>query len=211
MDHTSQMAALLSELRRERNGAAADAMSFYGKGYGLNLGVAIHTIRSIIADYPHDHSFAEFLYRQDVRELRIAALWLAEPERVEPSSFEFWQSGITNSEIAEQAAMALLSKVDCIDTLIAEWSASQDVLIVYAALLAASRNAHCNPTGVLQAVEMNAESHPDNRLIARSSVAAAVSLQLRAKDELLELAERLRLKETTTARYIADELAWQIL
>lgn len=47
MDFTSRMVALLGELRRERNGAVADAMRCYGAPYGLNYGVSLPTLRKL--------------------------------------------------------------------------------------------------------------------------------------------------------------------
>ena len=87
--NTSRMLALLAELRREMNGVAADAMRSYGGQYGVNYGVAAHTIREKASAIPHDHEFAEYLYKQDVRELRIAGLWIAEPERVTVDDLPF--------------------------------------------------------------------------------------------------------------------------
>ncbi len=40
-DFTSRMVALLGAMRRERNGAVADAMRYYGADYGLNYGVSL--------------------------------------------------------------------------------------------------------------------------------------------------------------------------
>lgn len=74
MDYTSRMVALLRELRRERNGAVADSMRYYGTPYGLNYGVSLPTLRRIARAEAPDHGFARYLYRQDVRELRLAAL-----------------------------------------------------------------------------------------------------------------------------------------
>lgn len=210
MDNTSLMTSLLSELHRERNGAAADAMRFYGKPYGLNLGVALHTIRQTIADKPKNHNFAEYLYRQDVRELRIAALWLAEPERVEPESFDFWESGIINSEVAEQAAMALLCKIECADQLIAKWSLSESVLTAYALLLTISRSERCDAEIAASAIGHIADRYADNRLIARSAVTAIVALHGRNKAIAARLVEETEQKDTETARYICDELSWRL-
>ncbi len=58
MNHTSRMVALLSRMRRERNGAVADAMCYYGITYGLNYGVSLPTVRQIARAEPRDHAFA---------------------------------------------------------------------------------------------------------------------------------------------------------
>ena len=39
------------------------------------------------------------------------ALWIAESEKVSVADFDFWASGIINSEVAEQASHALLSRI----------------------------------------------------------------------------------------------------
>ena len=139
MDYTSRMVALLRELRRERNGAVADSMRYYGTPYGLNYGVSLPTLRRIARAEAPDHGFARYLYRQDVRELRLAALHIACPACLTPEEFPAWAAGIVNSEIAEEAAFALLSR--------------PDALLQYAALLAAARNPRLTASWVAPAVE----------------------------------------------------------
>lgn len=210
MDYTSQMTSLLSELRRERNGAAADAMSFYGKRCGLNLGVALHTIRTIIADIPRNDDFARLLFRQDVRELKIAALWLAEPDRVDAAHTDVWQQGIINSEIAEQAAMALFSRVGCIDDIIERWTAFEDALPVYTALLSAARSPRCDAGRTLAAIEGVVDRFTDHRLVAQGIVAAMTALCERAPEAVTALYERIKQKKTPAATFISDELSWRL-
>ena len=139
MDYTSRMVALLRELRRERNGAVADSMRYYGTPYGLNYGVSLPTLRRIARAEAPDHGFARYLYRQDVRELRLAALHIACPACFTPEEFPAWAAGIVNSEIAEEAAFALLSRAEAFPALFSAWIASPDALLQYAALLAAAR------------------------------------------------------------------------
>ena len=110
MDFTSRMVALLGELRRERNGAVADAMRCYGAPYGLNYGVSLPTLRKLARAETPDHDFSRYLYLQEVRELRLAALHIARPESLTPDEFPAWAAGIVNSEVAEEAAFAFLSR-----------------------------------------------------------------------------------------------------
>lgn len=153
MDFTSRMVALLRELRRERNGAVADTMGYYGAAYGLNYGVSLPTLRKLArAEHP-DHDFARYLYRQDVRELRLAALHIARPDRLCADEFLAWAAGIVNSEIAEEAAFALLSRTEALPALFREWIASPDALLQYAALLAAARSPRLTVEWAAPAVE----------------------------------------------------------
>lgn len=125
------MAHLLAELRREMNGAVVGSMRYYGAEYGLNYGVSIPTIRSMGRNESKNHRFAKYLFLQEVRELRMISLWFADPKEVE-GELDFWARGIINSEIAEEAAFVLLSRVQNID----EWLLSESELLQYCAVMA---------------------------------------------------------------------------
>ena len=177
MDFTSRMVALLGELRRERNGAVADAMCLCGKPYGLNYGVSLPTLRRIARAETPDHDFARYLYVQDVRELRLAALYIAQPERVTMDEAAFWAAGIINSEVAEEASFALLSRVGVLPELFRSWITASP-LLQYAALLAAARSPQASLAWVdaaLGAVHRNAVEAEVVVAAARSAAAADTS------------------------------------
>lgn len=165
------MVALLGELRRERNGAVADAMCLCGKPYGLNYGVSLPTLRRIARAETSDHDFARYLYVQDVRELRLAALYIAQPERVTADEAAFWAAGIINSEVAEEASFALLSRVGVQPAIFERWMAASP-LLQYAALLAAARS----PQASLAWVDAALEAVHRNAVEAEALVAAARSV-----------------------------------
>ena len=171
------MVALLGELRRERNGAVADAMCLCGKPYGLNYGVSLPTLRRIARAETPDHDFARYLYVQDVRELRLAALYIAQPERVTADEADFWAAGIINSEVAEEASFALLSRVGVLPELFRSWITASP-LLQYAALLAAARSPQASLAWVdaaLEAVHRNAVEAEAVVAAARSAAAADTS------------------------------------
>ena len=143
-DFTSRMVALLGAMRRERNGAVADAMRYYGADYGLNYGVSLPTVRTLARACGRDHEFARYLYAQEVRELRLAALHIAELERLTADEFAFWGGGICNSEVAEEAAFALLGRIDAFDELFRSWCNGGTLLEGYAAVMAARREDSLN-------------------------------------------------------------------
>ena len=165
------MVALLGELRRERNGAVADAMCLCGKPYGLNYGVSLPTLRRIARAETPDHDFARYLYVQDVRELRLAALYIAQPERVTADEADFWAAGIINSEVAEEASFALLSRVGVQPAIFERWITASP-LLQYAALLAAARS----PQASLAWVDAALEAVHRNAVEAEALVAAARSV-----------------------------------
>lgn len=116
-------------------------MRLVGRPYGLNYGVSLPTLRRLARSERPDHAFAEYLYRQDVRELRLAALHIAEPDRLTPESLPFWGAGLTNNELSEEAAFALLPRSPLFPELYAAWlSPTSGLFCQYAALMAAARH-----------------------------------------------------------------------
>lgn len=172
MDGSARLAQLLGRMRRERNGAVADAMRCYGKPCGLNYGVSLPTVRSIARDEGHDPAFAQLLWQQDVRELRLAALHIADPARLTPGEARSWAAGISNSELAEEAAFALLRRSPHFGAIFAEWIAGNEPLLVYAALLGAARTEQPDAAWLQPAVDaVQRASGPYARLIAQGAVA----------------------------------------
>lgn len=208
MDDTSRMVALLGAVRKQMNGAVLDTLRYYGSDYGLNYGVAIHSLREIVRETGRDDGFARFLYRQQVRELRIVALWIAEPSRTTAADFPFWAAGIINSEVAEQAAHALLSQIDDIDALLAEWCASDNALLAYAALLAASRSERVSVGALTEGVRSSVGRFPDNRIVAQGATAALASVAGEHRDRVLLLLDGLC--DSPTARLVRDEISWRM-
>lgn len=203
------MVALLGVLRKQMNGAMLDTFRCYGADYGANYGVAIHTLRDIASEVGCDDEFARYLYRQQVRELQIIALWCADPMRVvSADDFEFWGSGLINSELAEQAAHALLSRVPSIADCLDRWVNGEDSLRAYAALLAASRSAEIAPDISLEVIVKAVTRYADNRLVAQGAVALAASLIAKDRPTARQL---LRISgDSASARFLLDEVAWRL-
>ena len=107
------MTRLLGAFRRERNGLVADTMHYDGARYGLNYGVSLTTVRRLVRELEpqRDGAFARFLLSQQVRCLQLAAYALVEPEALsDEAEREVWFASLKNSELAEEAAYALLSR-----------------------------------------------------------------------------------------------------
>ncbi len=208
-NYTSRMVALLGALRKAMNGAVLDSFCCYGAAYGLNYGVAIHTLRDMARGVGEDDGFARYLYRQQVRELRIIALWTASPAEVRSvEDADFWAEGIINSEVAEQAAQALLCRVEPIEELLTAWSSQPNELLCYAAMLAAARSERVSAECAASAIERVVRSFPDNHLAAQGAVALAVSLITKNRPTVSRL---LALSgDTPTAKFLRDEVAWRL-
>lgn len=211
MDNTQRMISLLGRLRKQMNGAVAESMSRDGEKYGLNYGVSLATIREIVAAEKPDYDFAKYLYKQQVRELKLAACHLAIPKLVDTDEFPFWSRGIINPELAEELAFALLSKIYDINSLMGIWTTESNELVAYAALMAASRNERTTSEVAFIAVENAVRANPESRLIANGAVALIcyiASRDMSVKIGIPVLLERLR--DCSAKEIIVDELAWRL-
>ena len=196
---------LLFRLRKEMNGAALDTMRYFGADYERNYGVQIYAIRNLAQEIGTDHELAEYFYTQNIREVRLVALWIADAERVAAPNFDFWASGVINSEVAEQASHALLSRIADVAELLQRWSNSDNALLAYCALLSAARNGGVESATVVNAIVQAVTTFSDNRLVAQGATALAINLPDEAIKNLLQ-----NLPENPTARLIRDEVTWRI-
>lgn len=118
------MIALMRRLRIEMNGAVSASMTERaGKEYGLNYGVSLPTIRDVINDegYAPDHELAAVLWRQDIREMKLAALFVEDPALVSAEQMEQWSTDWQGLELPEQSAMQLFWRAPQAVEIAAKW------------------------------------------------------------------------------------------
>ena len=196
---------LLYHLRKEMNGAALDTMCYFGADYGRNYGVQIYAIRNLAREIGTDHDLAKSFYTENIREVRLVALWIADAEQVSVDDFSFWAEGIINSEVAEQASHALLSRITPIAELLGAWCSSDNVLLAYCALLSAARSGGVESKTAVKAIVQAVTTFSDNRLVAQGATALAINLADEAVEELLE-----KIPDNPTAKLLREEIAWRV-
>ncbi|WP_288238065.1 DNA alkylation repair enzyme [uncultured Alistipes sp.] len=191
-------------------------MRFYGMPYGLNYGVSLPTLRTLARAEAPDYDFAKYLWRQDVRCLRLAALHIADPARLTPEEFAFWGDGLLNSEMAGEAAFALLNRIGTFPRLFGEWIVPEaGYLRQYAVLMAAARVPQPSPAWAdpaaaavhRAAVAGAAEAH----LLAQGAVALFTALGVRneeSRQAVLRAAGSLG--SLPAEDYVHEELAWRL-
>lgn len=207
--HTARMVALLAAFRRERNGLVADTMHYDGTRYGLNYGVSLTTVRAKVAQLEpqRDHLFARFLLRQEVRCLQLAALHLATPEALtDPQERAQWHDALRNSELAEEAAFALLRYLPDFENLFRAWVASENHYASYGALMAAARVA--DPQAAWLQPSLEALRRDESRLTLQATVNLWAHI---AQTDRAAVEEALAsLVDTPREEYLREELAWRL-
>ena len=179
-------------------------------------GRVIKAIRTLARAEAADHDFAKYLWRQDVRCLRLAALHIADPARLTPGEFAFWGDGLLNSEIAAEAAFALLSRIGAFPELFAAWIAPDaGWLRQYAALMAAARVPHPSPAWAVPAAavvhEAAAASIPEAHLLAHGAVALFTALGTRNEENRQAVLRAAgSLGQLPAEACVHEELAWRL-
>lgn len=203
------MITLLGKMRKQMNGAVADTMFYYGANYGLNYGVSLPTIREIAQAQGCDHELAQYLFKQQVRELKLAALHIADPTLIDSTNASRWADGITTSELAEEAAFAMLSHSPSLPQIYTKWIYSENEFAVYAALMAASRSEKLDKDWLSPLPKVVCR-YSDSRPIAQGVVAilAAAYNRLELKECVSEILSQLPASAATN--YINDEMSWRM-
>lgn len=211
MDNTQRMIALLGRVRREMNGAVSESMATHGQKYGLNYGVSVATLREIATTETKDYDFAKYLYQQQVRELKLLACHVADASRVDTHEFPFWSRGITNAELAEELAFALLSKIYDINSLMGIWCTESNEMVAYAALMGASRNERTTTEVSFIAVEKAVRANPDSEYIALGAVTLLCYVASRDKSVKVGIPVLMeRLPDCHAKERINEELDWRL-
>lgn len=211
--HTSRMVTLLGAFRRERNGLVADTMHYDGTRYGLNYGVSLVTVRQKVRALEplRDEEFARFLMTQQVRCLQLAALHLADPAAWHTAEdARRWLDALNNSELAEEAAYALLCHATDFATLFEQSICHSSLYARYALLRAAARRSDVKAMWLDRALEV--ARHAEHRLLNQAAVALWAHYANSSQAQKEAVLDRLSsLGTTPTERYLKEELAWQIL
>ena len=205
------MISLLGAMRKQMNGAVADAMYYYGANYGLNYGVSLPTVRQIAKESEQDHDLALYLYKQQVRELRLAALYVAEGEKITMEEVPTWAEGVINSEVAEEMAFALLPRTTILSQIFAAWSQSDNEFLAYAALMAAARSNIARDTDAIHSIPDILNRFATSRIIAQGVVAllaAAYDCDSEARKCVTEIISKL--DESPAANYVQEEMSWRM-
>ena len=98
-------------LYRHRNGAAVESMMRMGGQGSQNYGVELTVIRRIASRYAPCQPLADMLYYSDVREHRLAALYIADPLCFDADKTASWMRDVATTEIADCASQALFCKI----------------------------------------------------------------------------------------------------
>lgn len=181
-------------LTRQMNGAVSQTMREMGgdKGmkYKMNYGVSLPTIKDIALEYYPNHTLAQDLWRQEVREMQLAAVYIDEPEKITIEQIDKHSQKWEHVEIGQVAAMNLLWKTPIALDIAKKWFNSQN------------RAQHIASCHIIGKIAANTQS--TDLLVFISPEANAYAMR-----EVYKHHENLRAQIKSIARKIED-LEWQL-
>lgn len=143
MNTTQKVIEIFAKLKVEMNGAVTEAMQERGVSYGLNYGVSAITVKRAVKDYAPDHSLALALWRQQIREMKLAAIFVDNPQEVTAHQMEQWIDESKTIELAGQCAAQLFWRSPDAAQVVESWIArGTDSTKNTVALLMTGRLAH---------------------------------------------------------------------
>jgi len=103
---------IVKQLSHYENGVVADTMHSMGLKYSINLGLSMPQIDQVAKAIKKSNELAFFLWEQKERESKLLALRILENYNLNSDQIDQFITGITNVELAEQAAIQLFIKMD---------------------------------------------------------------------------------------------------
>ncbi len=126
---------LIKRLRTLENGPVVDSMKNLGLEYKRNLGVSTIDLKDIAKEYTGQNDLALYLWKKDLRETKLLSLMIVNPEQLTEDEIEEYIQGITNIELAEQAAFNMFYKLPGNIQYVKKWCGSEHLYIRVTALL----------------------------------------------------------------------------
>jgi 3-methyladenine DNA glycosylase AlkD len=133
---------ILSELRQAGDAQRVATLNRFGAASPA-FGVDVPTLRSLAKRISHDHGLALALWQTQVREARILASLIDEPERVTATQMDRWAETFDNWEICDQVCQNLFAHTPIALAKAVEWTRRPEEFVKRAAfVLVAVRAVH---------------------------------------------------------------------
>lgn len=139
MDLHEQLKDIKTQLRLSMNGAVSQSMREKGLVYKLNFGVELPRIKGIAAAYEKDHTLAQALWKEDIRECKILAGLLQPVETFLPEIADIWIDTMATVEIAELTSMNLFQHLPYAPAKAFRWIADERELAQVCGFLTIAR------------------------------------------------------------------------
>lgn len=130
---------ILKKLESLSNPKAVEGMRRYGITPGRTYGVSIPDLRRTAKEIGKNHHLAQQLWKSNIRETRILATMIDEPQMVTEEQMESWVADFDYWEICDQCCMNLLGNTKFAYDKAVEWSSNDKEFIKRAGFVLMAR------------------------------------------------------------------------
>lgn len=206
-----------SQIMHRANGEVAENMRRAGVIYKVNYGVPIPELKELSKTYKGDHDLALELFKEDIRECKILASLIAEPEKLTGEQIDDWAAEFTNPEIVEQVCGNLLWKSEYALSRSIVWCLSTDEMMRKAGLLIIARKASDTSLkeSILEPYIGIIENMTDDMTDLTQSAAQFALRQIAKRSpslaaRVMEAASRMTESENELAAWVGNELLFEL-
>ena len=204
---------ILEKLKSLSNPRAIEGMAKYGITPEKTYGVSIPNLREVAKEIGIAHELAQQLWATDIRETRILASMIDEPEMVTEEQMESWVKDFDYWEICDQCCQNLFEKTEFAYRKCIEWSSNEHEFVKRAGFVLMARLAFKDKG----ADDKQFEGFPpiikreaiDNRNYVKKAVNWALrqigKRNLNLNREAIETAEEIQKMDSKSAKWIAND------
>jgi 3-methyladenine DNA glycosylase AlkD len=216
MDSLMDVQRIIKEIQSHMNGPVSSSLTNFGIDYKVNYGVSIPELQKIAEPHIGDHELALALFNEEIRECKIIATIIGDPQKITGEQIDSWADSFTNIEIVEQACSNLLWKSEYALSRSIQWCLTDDEFMQRAGLILVARNATDKEVkDIVFEPYINIIDSYDNEQIAQNK--GPIEFALRQigkrnnnyKDKILELAQTFSASDDEHRAWIGGQLLYE--
>lgn len=188
-------------------------MSHFGVRVQQAHGISAPVLHKLAKEISKDHELANQLWASEIREARILATLIGEPEKVTSSEMDRWATAFDSWDVVDAACCYLYASTKFAWRKVSEWSGRPEVFVKRAGFSLAAYLAYKDRKApdqklalFLQVIERESD---DDRHFVKKAVNWALrnigKRNLRLNREAIRVAEKLRNRDSRAARWIASD------
>ncbi|MCU7550362.1 DNA alkylation repair protein [Chitinophagaceae bacterium LB-8] len=204
---------ILQTLQQHSNFVNIQGMSRYGINTEKAFGIKIPILRQLAKSIGKNHPLALELWKSEFHEARLLAIFIADPKQVDETLMEQWVLDFNSWDICDQCCSNLFERTPFAFQKALEWVDRNEEFVkragfVLIAVLAVHRK-KLNDQEFLPFFSCIEEKSDDERNFVKKAVNWALrQLGKRSsllRDRAIEVCERLKVRDSKSARWIATD------
>jgi len=204
---------IIKELESLRNPEALKGMQKYGINTQKAYGVQIPDLRKLAKRIGKNHELSKKLWKKGIRETKILASMIADPNLVGEEQMEAWVKDFDSWEVCDQCCMNLFEKTKYAYKKSIEWSSRKEEFVKRAGFVLMARLAVSDKKAPDEEFEQFFPIIKEGAKDERNFVKKAVNWALRQigkrnrnlNEKAISVAETLLKSESDVARWVARD------